>query len=240
MELEILEDSARIIGWQAELSRRDSIRMQEVANDPIPGVNIHSIGLIRARLREEIANDPTISSREAITNATHGIVIPGALDFILGGNFSGTTNTPCTTGEATRATDVNYPTTNDTVVYIADMLGNINIVTGRSSSAAADSPLNMDTAASSSSRNATDTPDNTNTAANSTSSTAMKTGANGQTLSGMVGQDGGSKISKAKKKREGRKRVKAARAKEAVESAGGSVGNDEDEDDGKSLDLLDV
>ena len=167
-------------------------------------------------------------------------MMPGAMDFVLGGNFTGTTNTPGTTGEATRATDGNYPTTNDTVVYIADMLGNINIVTGRLSSAAADSPLKMDTAASSFSGNATDTPDNTNSTADSTSSTTTKTDANDQTLPEMEGQDGSSKISKAKKKREVRKRLKAARAKGAVGSAEGSVGNDADDEDGKSLDLVDV
>ena len=228
MELEVLKDSAHIIGWQAELSRRDAIRTQEVAIDPIPEVNTHPIGLIGARLREEIANDPTTSSRKAVTNAAHGIMMPGAMDFILGGNFTGNTNTPGTTGEATRATDGNYSTTNDTVVYIADMLGNINIVTGRLSSAAADSPLKMDTAASSFSGNATDTPDNTNITADSTSSTTMKADANDQTLPEMEWQDESSKISKAKKKREGRKRLKAARAKGAVGSAEGSVGNDDD------------
>ena len=41
MELEVLKDSAHIIGWQAELSRRGAIRTQEIAIDPIPGVNTH-------------------------------------------------------------------------------------------------------------------------------------------------------------------------------------------------------
>ncbi len=257
LELETLDDSVRIARWEAELRRRDAIRAQEIARDPIPGVNTHSIGLVGARFKQEVTNDPAISSREALTNAARGIMPPGAVDFVMGSNSAGTTSTSVNTGQATRPSDGKAPTTNDTVTHIGDMLGNIN-TTGPSSSTAAGVSHDMNTAASGSSGNAAATPgianlapgaasntpadnhDNANITAGPASSTATGTGASDQTLRGMEEQDGGSKISKAKKKREGRKRAKAARAKEAIESPGVTVGNDDDEDDGELPDLVDV
>ncbi|KAF6235378.1 hypothetical protein HO173_006574 [Letharia columbiana] len=249
MELEILEDSTRITQWQAELRERDAIRAQEIANDPIPGVNTHPIGLVGARFRQEVGRDPTISTRQALTNAAHGIMIPDAVDFAMGGSSTNTTSTPSATREATRATGENAPTTDYAAVYIADMLGNINIATDPSSITVANLPDSMNTAAASSSSNAPAAPDITyvaleassstpaNTSVNTNITAVTETGTNDQTLPGTDGQDEVSKTTKAKKKREGRKRAKA-RAKEAATEAGDSVGNDDD-DDGDVPDLMD-
>ena len=257
LELETLKDSVRIARWEVELSRRDAIRAQEIASDPIPGVNTHPIGLVGARLRQEITNNPAISSREALTNAAHGIMVPGAVDLVLGSKSAGTTSTSVNTGQATRPSDGNAPTINDTVIYIGDMLGNINIAIPSSSTAAGVS-LDVNTAVTSSSGNAVATPgianlapgassnsptdnhDNANITAGPASSSTKGTSASDQTLRDTEGQDGGSKISKAKKKREGRKRAKAARAKEAIESPGATVGNDGDDNDGELPDLVDI
>ncbi len=152
LELETLDDSVRIARWEAELRRRDAIRAQEIARDRIPGVNTHSIGLVGARMRQEVTNDPAISSREALTNAARGIMPPGAVDSVMGSNSAGTTSTSVNTGQATHPSDGNAPTTNDTVTYIGDMLGNINVA-DPSSSAAAGVSLDMNTAASSLSGN---------------------------------------------------------------------------------------
>lgn len=241
MELEVLEDNTRITQWQAELRRRDARRAQEIANDPIPGVNTHPIGLVGARFRQVVANNPTISTKQALNDAADGVMIPGSLDFVMGGNSTGTTGTPSATREATRAAGENAPTTDDTAVYIADMLGNVNIATGFSSSTATATPSISNVAPEPSSNAPADVPDNTNIATGPSSSTFMEAGVDDQTLHGTEGQDEGSQLSKAKKKREGRKRAKAARAKEAAENAGSSIGNDDDDDDdGEAPDVVDV
>ena len=231
MELDTLEDKTRITQWQTELRRRDAINAQEIANDPIPGVNTHPIGLIGARMRQEIVNNPTISTIQAAANAAHGIMIPDAVDFLKASISKNAAATPSTTSAATSATGANAPTTDDTAVYIADMLGNVNIATGPSSSAAVNTPLRMDTAASSSLNNAADTPGNANRATNPSSSTATDGSATDQTLLGTQDQHGASKMSKAKKKRE--------RAKRAAENAGNDAGNDEDDNDGEVANLAD-
>ena len=257
-ELGILEDSTRIAQWQAELRRRDAIQAQESADDPIPGVNTHPIGLVGARIRQQFTNDPTVYTRQAIRNAAHGIMSPETVNFAMRSSFTGTASTPTTTGEATVATGGNATTTDDTTVYVVDMLGNISIARGTSPGSVAGTALNTDTAMSSSSSNAAATsnminvasaaspstpansPNSPITAALPSSSTAAETGANGQTLPGAEGQDAGTKISKAKKKNDGRKRAKAAQAKQASEDAGTSVENDDNGDDREDSDLVNV
>lgn len=250
-ELEILEDSTRITQWQAELTRRDAIRAQEIANDPIPGVNTHPVGAVGGRFRREIANDPTKSTMQAFTDAADSIMIPGSMEFAMGRNSAGTASTPSTTGQTNHATAEDNPTTDDMVVYMGDSLGNVHITTDRSSNIGADTPDDLNNGASSSSSNdatttpkitndasgvssntPADTPNITNIAAGPSSSAATDTGAGDEALPVAEGQDEGSKASKAKKKREGRKRAKAARAQGAAEKAGTSVGDDDDEDDG--------
>lgn len=244
MELEILEDNIRITQWQAELSRRDAIRAQEVANDPIPGVNTHPIGSIGARFRQEIANDPTKSTMQALTDAADGIMFPGALEFVMGRNPTRTTRT---TGEATLAMGKNDSTTDDTAVYTADMLGNITVSSGEKNPAIDDTVVyiadalgNINRATTSSSGNAVDTPGGTKVAAGSSSSTATEAGAKDQIRPGAEDHGEDSKMSKAKKKREGRKRAKAAQAKKAAVTAGDSVGNDDDDGDGGVPGLVDI
>ncbi|CAD6584309.1 MAG: hypothetical protein ASARMPREDX12_001617 [Alectoria sarmentosa] len=248
-ELEILEDSTRITQWRAELRRRDAIRAQEIANNPIPGVNTHPIGAVGGRFRQEIANDPTKSTMQAFTDAADSIMIPGSMEFIMGRNSAGTASTPSTTGQTNHATADDNPTTDDMVVYMADTLGNINIATGPSSNIRAETSDDLNNGASSSSSNATVTPeitnvapgvssnapadtlDITNIAAGPSSSTATDTGTGDRALPVAEGQDEGGKVSKAKKKREGRKRAKAARAQGAAEKAGTPVGDDDDDDE---------
>lgn len=247
MELEILENNTRVAQWNAELNRRNAILAQENANDPIPGLNTHFMGLVGARYREEIANNSTKSAIQALIDATNDVMNPGYIEFVMGRNSNSNASTP---RRAIRAR-------NDTVVYIADMLGNISIATGPSFGKAANMPANTNTAAASSPGNAaatpditsgaigassntpSNTPDNNHIAAES-SSTPTATPTNGQTVPGAEGQGEGTNISKAKKKREGRKKAKAARAKEATKNAGTSVGYDDDDDDGKVPDLVDV
>lgn len=136
-ELEILKDEKRIAQWQAEMDRRDAISARKIANNPIPGVRTFSIGAVGARFRQEIANDPTLSTRQALTNATNAIIMPGSLDFVMDSNPTGITGTTGTNSGSTRATGRNVPTTNDTAVYVADTLGNTDITTSSSSSTAA-------------------------------------------------------------------------------------------------------
>lgn len=137
-ELEILKDRTRIAQWEAELRRRDVIRAEEIANDPIPGVNTHPIGLVGARMSQGIANNPTISTRQALVDAAHGVLIPGAVDLVMGGSSTATTSTSSPFGRASRASDATAPTTDNKAVFIADMLGNINLAAGPSSSSATD------------------------------------------------------------------------------------------------------
>ena len=211
MELNILEDNTRINQWKAELSRRDAIRAQEIANDPIPGVNTHPIGSIGARFRQEIANDPTKSTMQALTDAADGIMFPGALEFVMGRS----PGTPNTTGEEIPAMGKTNSTTTNTAVYTADMLGSITVSSGEKNPAIdpavvyiADALGNINRVTASSSGNAVDTP--------------------------------GSTMSKVKKKREGRKRAKAAQANKAAVTAGDSVGNDDDDGDGGVPDPVDI
>lgn len=254
MELEILEDTVRVDEWQAGLRRRDAIHAQNIANDPVHGVNTHRIGSVGAQFRQDITNDPTKSTMEAFTDAADAIMAPGSLEFVMGPNSTGTTSTLSTTGEATGATSKINPAADETAVYIADMVGNINlatddnkattgdvigsvkIATGPSSNVVTDIPESMRNPLVATSNNATTTPETTNVA---TGPSSTEFGVNDQTLPGTEGQEESGKISKAKKKREGRKRAKAARAKEAAEIVGTFGGNDDD-DNGKRLKLAAV
>lgn len=243
-----MEDDTRIAQWQAELRRRDAIQAREAAHDPIPGVNTHPIGLVGARYRQEISNDPTVSTSQAMRNATHGIMSPELVNFVMRSSFTGTPSTPSTTGEATLATGENATTTDDATVYIADMLGNINIAMGPSPGSVSGTALNTDTAMSSSSSNAAATSNTTNVASAPSPSTPAKSPNNPTVAAipssstaaeiGAKGQDASTKMSKAKKKNEGRKRAKAAQAKQAAEKAETPVGNDDDGHDGAGPDLV--
>ena len=202
MELEILEDRKRITKWRNERFRRDVARPQDIAKNPTPGVNTHTIGPVATRSRQAIANDPTISATRAPKDTADDILDPSLLR-----NLENTT------------------------VYIADMLGNIKVAGDEnkpttedsSSSVAADTRLNIDNAAATS----FNTSDNTKKDIGPSSSTVTENGAKDQSLPGVKGPDDASKMSKAKKKREARKRAKA-RAKEAAD-AEDPAGNHDDE-----------
>ena len=202
MELEILEDRLRIGQWQNESRKREAARPRDIPNNPTLEVKTHPIGPLATCSRQAVANDPARSATQALQEAADGMLDPSL-----------------------------FRTPENTTVYIADMLGNINMAGGEakpatqdssSSNVAADTPLNPDNAAPTS----FNTSVNTNKNAGLSSSTVTENGAKDQTLPGMKGADEASKMSKAKKKREARKRAKA-RAKEAAD-AEDAVGNHND------------
>lgn len=221
-ELDVLEDSARINDWRAELRKRNAIWEQDTADDP---VHTQQTREMAARFQQEVANNPTKSTMQAFADAAHGIMEPGAVDYIMRHNSTGDTSTPTNDGESTHATNAKNPTTVKPVAYIADMLGNIDIAAHPSSTIAANTPDKTNTAATSSSNAPTSNPENANTTAGPSSS-------KDQTAPGAEDQGEASKMSKAKKKREGRKRAKAARATDAAGNAEDSAGNDGGDDDG--------
>ena len=221
-ELDILENSARINDWRAELRKRNAILEQDTADDPDRTQQIREMA---ARFQQEVANNPTKSTMQAFADAAHGIMEPGAVDYIMRHNSTGDTSTPTNGGESTHATNAKNPTDVKPVAYIADMLGNIDIAAHPSSSIAANTPDKTNTAATSSSNAPTSNLENANTAAGPSSS-------KDQTTPGAEDQGEASKMSKAKKKREGRKRAKAAQAKDAAGNAEDSAGNDGGDDDG--------
>ena len=221
---------------------RDDVYAHEVAKNPIPGVNAHPIGLVGARFRQAIANDSSISTMQALADAADGILDPDLLEFFVDRNPTGNTSAHNNTGELTRATgkstvlpnstagytpdvlgDTNMTagkrktTTKDSILYVADALGNIKVTTSQPAKVAVDSANNPDNAAVSSSR----TPDNTNNVTGLSSSTATDTDAKAQCGLGQM--------SKAKKKRESRKRAKV-QAKESAAKTGDFIGSHDDDD----------
>ena len=119
------------------------------------------------------------------------------------------------------ASETDSDTEND-VVYIADMLGNITTDPRPSSNNTPDTPKIPDNAAGSSSKFSNDT-QNAAGPSSSTTPNAAET----------EGGDETGKKSKARKKREQKQRAKA-RAKEAAANAQDIVGNNDDDDDGDS------
>ena len=221
---------------------RDDVYAHEVAKNPIPGVNTHPIGLVGARIRQAIANDSSISTMQALADAADGILDPDLLGSLLNRNPAGNTSARNNTGEATHATgkvnllpnstaayttdvlgDTNMTagkrksTTKDSIVYVADALGNIKVTTSLPAKVTVDPANNADNAAISSCR----TPDSTNNLTGLSSSTATDTDANDKSGLGQM--------SKAKKKREGRKRAKV-QAKESAEKTGDFIGSHDDDD----------
>lgn len=210
-ELEILKDEKRMAEWQAEMDRIAAIRAREIANHPMHGVRTFPVGAVGARFRQEIANDPTLSTRQALTNATNAIIMPGSLDFVMGSNPTGTTGTTSTTGTnsgSTRATGRNVPTTNDTAVYVADTLGNTDITTSSSSSTATKTGANGQTLL----------------------------GTEGQDEGGKM-----SKAKKKREGRKRAKFARAQMAGEKVEgSVGNDDDDDNDDDNGEAPDTVDA
>ena len=202
LELETLEDRLRIDQWQNERRRREAALPCDIAKIPTPEVKTHPIGPLVTRASQAVAHDRTRSATQALKDAANDILDPSL------------PRTP-----------------ENTIVYIADLLGNITVAGGEinptiedsnPSNVTADTPLNPDNAAATSSN----TSENTNKNAGPSSGTVTENGAKDHTVPGMKGSDEAIRMSKAKKKRQGRKRAKA-RAKEAAD-AEDPVGNHND------------